>query len=206
MRPILQLGLLVVVVVAAAATVTRAEEQPNPVTEAEVTSNSNGPTEEPEEEVQVGMVGGERNIRNSIYAFLCVNFKQQIEASQPEKGDGRRDGTVGGSTLCVFVCCSACKYTDERHDLIIRPAVFVGLLSLCSRMKPPPRRWPDDRISEPNLCMCASVCVCVFFAHHHQTRARFVLTGVQPTLGWEGWWMDGIVAPQHPIETACFVM
>ncbi|XP_061503275.1 uncharacterized protein LOC1273088 isoform X1 [Anopheles gambiae] len=60
MRPILQLGLLVVVVVAAAATVTRAEEQPNPVTEAEVTSNSNGPTEEPEEEVQSRLTTGLR--------------------------------------------------------------------------------------------------------------------------------------------------
>lgn len=116
MRPILQLGLLVVVLVAAAATVTRAEEQPNPVTEAEVTSNSNGPTEEPEEEVQVGMVGG-----GEIFATQSTRFYVSISSSKLKPVSRKRGMEEGMEPwgVALFVClCAALYASTQTNDMI----------------------------------------------------------------------------------------
>lgn len=117
MRPILQLGLLVVVVVAAAATVTRAEEQPNPVTEAEVTSNSNGPTEEPEEEVQVGMVGA----GGEIFATQSTRFYVSISSSKLKPVSRKRGMEEGMEPwgVALFVClCAALYASTQTNDMI----------------------------------------------------------------------------------------
>uniref|UniRef100_A0A182JY56 Cysteine proteinase n=1 Tax=Anopheles christyi TaxID=43041 RepID=A0A182JY56_9DIPT len=74
--------------------VVRAEEQPNPVTEAEVTSNTNAQTDDPEDEVQISLIinSGSRNRLTTGLRLEHELVKEQADA--PSTVNGSSEGGI----------------------------------------------------------------------------------------------------------------